>query len=513
MAAGAIVALVAVPLVVVLLSWREPAGAVWAHLWRTQLAEIVGNTVLLAAGVGAGTLVVGTTLAWLVVSYQFPGRAIFEWALALPLAVPAYVIGFVFLGVFDYAGPVQSALRGWLGPGARLPELPSGLAVAIVMTLVFYPYVYLLARTAFREQGLATLEVARSLGRSRAQAFREVVLPMARPSLAAGASLAMMEAVADFGTVATFGHRTLTESIYRVWTGMFDRVAATQLASLLLLFALGLLALERALRRRRRFTQSQRRGPAAVPVRLRGLPAAGASAACGLVLGLGFVLPLVQLTAWALTGVRAGEFGRDFGHLLWSSFVLAGTAGALICAVALALAYAARLRPSAGVRFATQFACMGYALPGAVIAVGVLGPVAWLALTGSAVAVLYAYVVRFLAVGHQTIEASLAKIPTTFDEASHSLGVGTTATLRRVHLPLLRHGVLTAFILAWVETMKELPATLLLRPLGLKTLAIEVWERTSESLWVDASLPALAIVLVGLVPLYLTTRLSPGLLR
>ena len=506
-------ALVTIPLVAVLWSWRHPAGAVWLHLWRTQLLELILNTVLLAGGVGLGTLVIGTGLAWIVVSYDFPARRLFEWALVLPLAVPAYVIGFVFLGIFDFAGPVQSTIRSLFGPDARPPALPPGVGVGIVMTLVFYPYVYLLARTAFREQGLATLEAARILGRSRAQAFREVVLPMARPSLAAGAALAMMEAVADFGTVSTFGFRTLTEAIYRVWTGMFDRTAATQLASLLLMFALGLLGLERALRRSRRFTQSQRRGPAAIPVRLRGAGALGATLACAVVFGLAFALPFAQLAVWAAQGLRTADVGRDFGGLLWSSFVLSGGAGALICAVGLGVAYAARLHPSPIAQFATQFASMGYALPGAVIAVGVLGPVAWLGLSGTAVAVLFAYVVRFLAVGFQTIEASLAKIPPSFDEASRSLGVGTVATLRRVHMPLLRHGVLTAFILAWVETMKELPATLLLRPLGLKTLAIEVWERTSESMWVEAALPALAIVLVGLVPLYLTSRLSPGLLR
>jgi iron(III) transport system permease protein len=525
------VTVVAVPLAVVLASWRHPAGAVWAHLWNTQLAELFGNTILLAAGVGAGTLLLGTSLAWLVVGYEFPGRRIFEWALVLPLAVPAYVIGFVFLGMFDFAGPLQSSLRTWFGDDARPPALPAGVAVAIVMTLVFYPYVYLLARTAFREQGLATLEAARSLGRSRAQAFLQVVLPMARPSLVAGAALAMMEALADFGTVTTFGYRTLTEAIYRVWTGMFDRVAATQLASLLLLFSLGLLLVERTLRRRRRFTQSQRRGPAAIPRRLHGARAAGAALACTLVFALGFGLPVGQLVVWAMVGLRGSDVGSDFGHLLWSSFVLAGSAATIICGIALLIAYAARLQPSPVAQHAGQFAAMGYALPGAVIAVGVLGPVAWLdrflshglswlvgrpvdlLLTGSALAVLFAYLVRFLAVGFQTVEASLAKIPPSFDEASRSLGVGTAATLRRVHLPLLRQGVLTAFILAWVETMKELPATLLLRPLGLKTLAIEVWERTSESLWVEAALPALAIVLVGLVPLYLTTRLGPGFSR
>ncbi|MEK7701411.1 MAG: ABC transporter permease subunit, partial [candidate division NC10 bacterium] len=247
-AAVCVASVLAVPSLAVLTSLAQPAWEVWAHLWQTQLLEVLANTLALVAGVGAGALVVGAGLAWLVASYRFPGRAVFEWALIVPLAVPAYVIGFAFLGLFEFTGPVQTALRRGLGDGVRLPELRSYWGVVAMMTLVFYPYVYLLARTAFREQGAATLETARSLGRSRLRASLEVTLPLARPSLVAGVSLAMMEALADFGTVATFGYRTLTESIYRVWYGMFDRAAAAQLASLLLLFALGLLALERGLR-------------------------------------------------------------------------------------------------------------------------------------------------------------------------------------------------------------------------------------------------------------------------
>jgi iron(III) transport system permease protein len=261
-------------------SLTQPAQGVWAHLWRTQLVELTLNTLALLAGVGLGTFVLGTALGWLVTSYEFPGRRVFEWALVLPLALPAYVIGFAVLGLLDYAGPLQSALRSYLGPGAVLPNPRAYWGVVLVMTLVFYPYVYLLARTAFREQGAATLETARVLGRSRWQAFRQVSLPMARPSLVAGTSLAMMEALADFGTVATFGYRTLTEAIYRVWYGMFDRIAATQLASLLLLFALALLVLERSLRGRARFVQSQRRGLDVPRVPLTGWSATGAVAGC-----------------------------------------------------------------------------------------------------------------------------------------------------------------------------------------------------------------------------------------
>ncbi|MGH7300135.1 MAG: ABC transporter permease, partial [Candidatus Rokuibacteriota bacterium] len=260
-----IATVLAVPIAAVVSSLAIPAGDVWLHLWRTQLLDLAGNTVLLLAGVGAGTLIVGGGLAWLVVHHRFPGRGVLEWALILPLAMPAYVIGFAFIGLFEYAGPVQGALRRWLGAGARLPEIRSYGGVVVMMTLVFYPYVYLLARVAFREQGAAAVETARMLGRSRAGAFLRITVPMARPALVAGVSLAMMEALADFGTVATFGYRTLTEAIYRVWYGMFDRIAATQLASVLLLFALGLLLLERRSRGRARFTQTGRRGPVVEP--------------------------------------------------------------------------------------------------------------------------------------------------------------------------------------------------------------------------------------------------------
>jgi len=524
-AALGIASVLAVPSLTVLASLARPAREVWAHLWQTQLLELIGNTLALVAGVGAGTLVVGAGLAWMVVTYRFPGRALLEWALILPLAVPAYVIGFAFLGLFDFTGPVQTTLRGWLGSGVRLPELRSYWGVVLMMTLVFYPYVYLLARAAFREQGAATLETARSLGRSHVRAFVEVTLPLARPSLVAGVSLAMMEALADFGTVATFGYRTLTEAIYRVWYGMFDRTAASQLASLLLIFALGLLVLERSLRGRARFTQSQRRGPGVTPLPLAGWKAWAATGAGFAVLALAFVLPVAQLIVWA-RDVSGHLAASAFATLLGNTLALAGAAAVFSAVLALVLAYAARLSPSAPVRASARAASMGYALPGAVIAVGVLTPLAWLdhavgraaawtvghsvglVLTGSTVGLLFAYVARFLSVSFQTLEASLTKIPASLDDAARSLGVSVGGTLRRIHLPLMRGGVLTAVILVFVETMKEMPATLLLRPLGLNTLAVAVWERTSESLWADAAAPALAIVAAGLVPVLVAIRLS-----
>jgi iron(III) transport system permease protein len=517
---------VATPILAVLSSLATPSVDVWSHLWQTQLAELIGNTVLLLIAVGGGTLVLGTALAWLVVGFDFPGRRVFEWALMLPLAVPAYVIGFTLLGLLDYAGPLQTALRSWLGAGAGIPDVRSGWGVATVMTLVFYPYVYLLARAAFREQGSATLETARSLGRTRARAFVEVALPMARPSLVAGVSLAMMEALADFGTVATFGYRTLTEAIYRVWLGMFDRPAATQLASLLLLVAFLLLALERSLRGGARFVQGARRGTGVARVRLRGWRRIAATGGCAAVLGLAFVVPVAQLLVWAAGAAAAARPGARFLQQLETTVVLGGVAAVVIAALAVVLAYAVRLRGSPPVRLSVQFAAMGYALPGSVIAVGVLGPLAFvdhgladlaervlarpvaLVLTGSAVGLLFAYVVRFLTVGYQTVEAALGRIPGHLDDAARSLGAGAGSTLRRVHAPLMRGGLLTAMVLVFVEVMKEMPATLLLRPFGMETLAVGVWEMTSESLWAEAAIPALAIVAAGLVPVFVAIRLT-----
>ena len=521
-----IAALLAIPIVAVLSSLAVPAGEVWLHLWRTQLLELVGRTLALLLGVGAGALIVGGGLAWLVVHHRFPGRAVLEWALILPLAVPAYVIGFAFVGLFEYSGPVQSGLRHGLGAGVGLPEIRSYPGVVVMMTLVFYPYVYLLARVAFREQGAAAVETARTLGRSRTAAFLQVTVPMARPALAAGVALAMMEALADFGTVATFGYRTLTEAIYRVWYGMFDRIAAAQLASVLLLFAAGLLLLERGSRGRARFTQSGRRGPVVEPVRLSGWRAAGATAACVTVLALAFLLPVGQLGWWAIAAIRAGQVAPDFAALLWHTCALAAATAAAASLLALLLAYAGRLHGTAAVRMAAQLASMGYALPGAVIAVGVLLPLAWadhalvpsleravgrplgLLLTGSAAGLVFAYVVRFLAVGLQTVDTSLGKIPPSLDDAARVLGARAGSTLRRVHLPLMRGGLLTAVVLVFVETMKEMPATLLLRPVGLNTLAVEIWERTSEAMWPEAAVPALTLVGVGLLPVVLLIRLT-----
>ncbi len=467
----------------------------------------------------------GTSLAWLTAAYRFPGSTLFAWALVLPLALPAYVMGFVLLGVFEFSGPLQTLVRHVAGPALRLPDVRGWWGVTLTMTLVFYPYVYVLARAAFQEQASGLMEAARSLGRSRPRAFLAVALPLARPAIVAGGALAMMEALADLGTVSIFGHRTLTETVYRTWAGMFDPIAATQLASLLLVGAFALLTVERATRGGRNFLNRPRGGRRLVTVALHGGSAIAATVACLAVLGLAFLLPVGQLVVWAWRRGLDAQAARTFTALLVDTAWLAGAAAVVITLVGLALAYARRLDPSRLTQLVTEFSAMGYAVPGAVIAVGVLGPLAFadralaavlrtiggpveILLTGSIVGILFAYLVRFLAVALQGLDAALVRIPRSMDEAARSLGVSGRRLLGRVHLPLLRAGLAATLLLLWVETMKELPATLLLRPIGFKTLAIEIWERTSESMWEEAALPALALVLVGLVPLLIITRLT-----
>ena len=520
-ASGAVCLVVATPILVVVSSLATPTVDVWAHLWQTQLAELFWNTLRLIAGVALGVLLLGTGLAWLVARYDFPGRAIFQWLLILPLAIPTYVIGFVFRGIFDYTGPVQTWLRSVVGAKIWFPEIASFGGVTLVMSLVLYPYVYLLARTAFLEQSASTLEAARALGARGLKVFWRVALPLARPSIAAGTALALMEALADFGTVAIYGYSSFTVAIYRVWFGMFDRHAATELATLLLLFTFGLYWLERAGRGRRRFYQTDGTARPVAPQKLHGWRAWVASGMTGLVVGIAFMLPLAQLAFWCFS---QAELDRKYLELLLNTLLLGvATAGLAVCA-AVVVAYGLRLSRSRMVTACAGIASMGYALPGSVIAVGVLAPLVFLdhsldallqstlnissglLLTGSMVGLVFAYLVRFLAVSCQTVEASLAKITPSMDMAGRSLRATTSEVLWRIHVPLIRPGLSAAAILVLVDVMKEMPATLLLRPFGYDTLAVQVWQLTSESFWDAAALPALTIVAAGILPVLLLVR-------
>lgn len=518
LASGLVALVVATPILVIAVSLLTPSLEVWRHLWQTQLPELIGNTLALIVGVGLGVAVVGTGLAWLVTMYRFPGRRVFEWLLILPLAVPAYVIGFVFLAIFDYAGPVQTWLRGMFGRGVWFPDIASYGGVVWVMTCVFYPYVYMLARTAFLEQSGTVLEAARTLGVRPLTVFWRVALPLARPSIAAGILLALMEALADFGLVAIFNYSTFTVAIYRVWFGLFDRTAATELAGLLLIFTMLLYGLERRQRGRARFYQLGGGARPAAPKRLLGWKAWAASGTAAVVVGVAFVLPVAQLLAWTVGTVGGAEYDHRYGQFVLNTLVVAGLTALVTVAAAVVVAYGLRLSRSWLVRLAGRLANMGYALPGSVIAVGVLGPLAlfdqtldsWLRdtwgvssgllLTGSMVGLMFAYVVRFLAVSCQTVEASLVKVTPSMDMAGRSLGATPGRVLWRIHLPLIRGGLCGAAILVFVDVMKEMPATLLLRPFGYETLAVRVWQLTSEGLWEAAALPALTIVGVGMLP-------------
>jgi iron(III) transport system permease protein len=532
LAAGAIAFLIATPILVVLSSLATPSLEVWEHLWRTYLLELVWNTLILIAGVGVGVLLLGVGLAWLIAMYRFPGRQLFEWLLILPMAMPAYVMGFVFLAIFDYVGPVQHTWRWMLGPKTWFPDIASPGGVVLVMTLVLYPYVYLLTRTAFSEQSAGTVEVARSMGLGERGVLWRVMLPLARPSIAAGLALALMEALADFGTVSMYGYSTFTVAIYRVWFGLFNREAATELAGVLLCFTFGLLFLEHRMRGRARFSQIGGGARLLSPRVLLGWHAWAASAICAGVVIAAFFIPVLQLLYWALSTLRGPGADARYPIFLLNTLMLAGVTALIAVVAAVVLAYSLRLSRSGMVRFFTRFASMGYALPGSVIAVGVLLPLAFLdhtlddflrrgfgvstglLLTGSMAGLVFAYLVRFLAVSAQTLEAGLGQITPSLDMAARSLGAGPSGVLRRIHLPLLGGSMGCAALLVFVDVMKEMPATLLLRPLGYDTLAVRIWQLTSESFWEAAALPALTIVAGGILPVLLLIRqLSPAVMR
>lgn len=529
LAAGFIALLVSTPIVVVVWSLATPSVEIWLHLWRTYLLELVWNTLALLVGVGLGVLLLGTGLAWLVTMYRFPGRRLFEWVLMLPMAVPAYVMGFVFLALFDFTGPVQSGWRWMFGLKTWFPDIASYGGVVLVMTLVLYPYVYLLARTAFGEQSASMVEAARSLGYGELGVFCKVMIPLARPSLAAGLALALMEALADFGTVSIYGYSTFTVAIYRVWFGLFNREAATELASILLCFTFGLLLVERLGRQRARFSQTEGSVRGLAPRLLRGWQARAATGVCSLIVCVAFVLPMAQLLWWTIGTLGGSEAGARYPAFLLNTLVLAAVTAVIAVIVAMILAYGLRLSRSPIVASLCRFASLGYALPGSVIAIGVLIPLSFvdhtldsflrrtlgissgLLLTGSMVGLVFAYLVRFLAISTHTLEAGLAKITPSMDLAARSLGTSSGGVLRRIHVPLLRSSLGCAAILVFVDVMKEMPATLLLRPFGYDTLAIRIWQLTSESFWEAAALPALTIVAGGVLPvLLLMRRLQSG---
>lgn len=518
---GAIALIVATPILVILVNLFNDTSETWIHLVNTVLADYITNSLLLMVGVGLLVLVIGTGTAWLVTMCRFPGVRVLEWLLLLPLAAPAYLLAYIYTEFLDYYGWVQLTLRQWFGwqtvQDYWFPDIRSLGGAIVLLALTLYPYVYLLARVAFLEQSTRTLEVSRSLGCGPWRAFWTVALPLARPSLAAGLALALMETLNDFGTVQFFGVTTFTTGIYRTWLGMGERDAAAQLASILLLFILVLITLERWSRRRAKYYQNAANTQPFQPYQLNVWQSVGAIAACALPVTLGFLLPLILIVQMTFSGTGKG-INSEFWELSGNSLLLATLTALLGVTLALIMAYGQRLRQNITMALSVRLAAMGYAVPGSVIAVGTLIPMGqldnWIAdvlesgfgisigllLSGTIVALLFAYLVRFLAISFNTVESSLGKIQPTLDDAARSLGCSPLKTLVKVHVPLLRSGVLTAMMLLFVDVMKELPATLVIRPFNFETLATQVYRYASDERLVEAAAPALAILAAGVIP-------------
>ena len=501
-------------------------SSTWTHLVNTVLPEYILNSLWLCLGVGCGVGLLGVATAWLTAMHDFPGRRLFSWALVLPLAMPAYVMAYVYTDLLQFVGPVQTTLRetfGWAHGDYWFPDIRTLPGAMLMFVCVLYPYVYLLARSAFLERASGMLEAARTLGMGPWRAFFAVSLPLARPAIVAGVALALMETLADYGTVAYFAVNTFTTGIYRAWFSLGDRIAAAQLAAMLLGFVLFLLMAEKISRGRARYNNTTGRNRPMAGARLNGIRAALAFLACAVPLLLGFVLPAILLLKMALTEGDA-QFGERFLVLSRNSFVLAGITAMIAVLLALIMAYGARLSKTTFANGLNRLVGLGYAVPGAVIAVGVLIPVTrldnWLAgqweiwfghnpgllLTGGIAALIYAYLARFLGVALHTVETSLAKITPNMDDAARCLGLGQGETLRRVHAPMLRGSLLTAGLLVFVDVMKELPATLVMRPFNFDTLATQTYTLASDERLAEASTAALAIVAVGLLPLIALSR-------
>lgn len=494
----------------------------WLHLIDTVLFEYIGNSLLLMLGSGLGVLIIGVVCAWLVSEFEFVGRRSFEWLLLLPLAMPAYIIAYTYAGLLDFYGPVQSLLRHWFSwsyGDYYFPEVRSIQGAMLMMSLVLYPYVYLLARTAFLSRSASLTDAAKTLGAGPWRQFYAVALPIARPAIIAGLALALMEVLADYGTVQYFGVSVLSTGIFRAWFGLGDIGAASQLATVLLVFVVVLLVLERRARRSAHYVQDR----LSQPHRRRQLSRTASLviiASLSVPLLLGFILPFMQLLYWLI--VEADQaYDAAFWRLFLNSLMLAATTSVLALLFALMLAYLARALSFGITKTAVSVAGLGYAIPGTVIAVGVLMPFAaldhvindWygrvfqsdlgLVFSGGFFILIFAYLVRFMAVALSNMTAGYSRIPDSLDAAAKTFGEGSLGVFTRVHLPLLKPSIFSALLLVFVDTLKELPATLVLRPFDFNTLAVRSYELANDEQLANAAPSVVMIVLAGLIPVIL----------
>ncbi len=527
MTSGLISLLIAVPMLFVLLSLLGPADSAWEHIRSTILPGYLTNTGLLMLQVAIYSMIIGVSCAWLTAATEFPGRKLFAWALMLPLAAPAYIVAYVYTDLLEFSGPVQTVLRAVTGLQAGeyvFPQIRSLGGAAVVMSLVLYPYVYLLARVAFIQRSSTLFDAARTLGATPSKAFFRIALPSARPAIAAGLALVLMETLADFGVVDYFGVPTFSTGIFRTWFAMGEKAAAMKLAAVMFCFVIVLVVLEK-LNRNKVDHSAYARDGSLKRIPLSGWRAVLAFVVCSLPIILGCLLPLGVLAGFAIS---TGDpmLGSSFSVFATNSVKVAMIATVIAVAVALLLTYAQHIAPSRATNTSIQIATLGYALPGAMLAVGLLTPVSqldrWLAeffetrfdwrtgliLTGTITTLVYAYVVRFLTVAYNTTSSGLEQIPTIFDETARSLGASPLRFIRTIHLPLMRNSIITAGILVFVDTMRELPATLLLRPFNFETLATRVYRLASDERLAEASTAAIAIVLIGLIPVLFLNRLT-----
>jgi len=522
-----VVSLVLLPLVSIFLGVLGETSDTWGHLASTVLWSYTRNSLLLSLGVGAVTLVVGVTTAWLVTACDFPGRRVFEWALILPLAIPTYVIAFTYAELLAHTGPIQGILQTVFAAESTAQirvafmSLPGAGAM---MALVLYPYVYLITRTSFLKQSGGFLETSRILGKSAWATFFRVALPMARPAIVAGLTLVLMEVLNEYGAVRYFGVPTFTTGIFRAWFALGDGPAAVRLAGCLLILVFSLILMERLQRGRARFGDPAGRSRPLVPYRLKGGRAALAFLVCGVPLLLGFLLPVFQLLVWAAS-VAPELLDPRFVRLTLNSFGLAWITALLVVGLAVLIVYSTRLSPTPLLRLASRASGLGYSIPGAVIAVGVLIPLLWvdrrlmgllefllgqspgLVLTGTLFALVLAYAVRFLAVALSPLDSGFERVCGKLDEAARSLGLPPRWALVRVNLPLLRGTLLSAGLLVFVDVLKELPLTLILRPFNFDTLATRAFQLASDEQVARSALPALIIIAVGMIPVALLSRI------
>ncbi|WP_020402174.1 ABC transporter permease subunit [Gracilimonas tropica] len=518
--------LISIPILTVVFSIFTPSGDIWQHLASTVLGDYIRNSLWLIVGVSVGVIGIGVSSAWFITMCEFPGRRIFEWASILPFAIPAYLMAYIYTDFLDIAGPLQTALRSTLGLGIDeywFPNIRSVEGAIIIMSLAFYPYIYMLARSSFLEQSTSLLEASRIMGYSTWQSFYKVALPVARPGIAAGLALALMETLNDFGTVQYFGVQTFTTGIYRTWFGLGDRPAAAQLAAFLLAFIVVLIFLERYTRNKisnekansSRFKRLNR-------FKLKGVKAWLVFVICFIPVLLGFILPVILLLNMFFSNLNYLDL--KFIELAFNSFTVSAITGLLAVGLALVMAYSARLNSGYWVKLFNRISSLGYAIPGSVIAVGVLIPFGFfdntvdsffrdtfgfstgLLLSGTIFAMVFAYLVRFLSVSFGGVEASMEKITPNMDEAARGMGYSFSKVLRKIHIPMMSGGLLTAGLLVFVDVMKELPATLIVRPFNFDTLAVQVYRYASDERLAESAGAALMIVLVGIIPVIIISR-------